>query len=86
MIVTGKSYGTTNLVVLDGAGAIVSQSLINVVPSRTDPTVLVQRGLERETYSCNPNCQPSVRLGDSDKYFGDTGKQVEQYRNLSAGK
>ena len=31
----------------------------------SDAVVVVQRGLERQSYSCTPNCQPSVILGDA---------------------
>ena len=47
MVVTGKSYGVTNLIALDGAGALLSESLISV-QATSESVVTVQRGLERE--------------------------------------
>jgi len=35
MVITGKSFGTTNLIVLDGSGAQVGESMITVVPRMT---------------------------------------------------
>ena len=34
--------------------------------------VVVYKGIERETYSCAPNCERRITLGDSLTYFTDT--------------
>ena len=85
MVVTGKSYGVTNLIALDGAGILLSESLISV-QAPTESLVTVQRGLERESYSCTPNCQPSLLLGDANKYFGEVGGQATQRNGLATGR
>ncbi|MBC8093522.1 MAG: pilus assembly protein N-terminal domain-containing protein, partial [Pseudonocardia sp.] len=59
VVVTGKSYGVTNLIALDGAGNLLAESQLKVQAPR-ESVVTVQRGLERESYSCTPNCQPSL--------------------------
>jgi len=82
MVVTGKSYGVTNLIALDGAGALLSESLISV-QATSEAVVTVQRGLERESYSCTPSCQPSLLLGDATKYFGEVGGQATQRNTLA---
>src|SRR5215208_5977778 len=82
MVVTGKSYGVTNLIALDGAGALLSESLISV-QAPSESVVTVQRGLERESYSCTPSCQPSLLLGDATKYFGEVGGQATQRNTLA---
>jgi hypothetical protein len=74
MIVTGKSYGVTNLIALDATGALLAESSIRV-GAATDSILTVQRGLERESYSCTPNCQPSAQLGDSKNFFDGTNGQ-----------
>jgi Flp pilus assembly secretin CpaC len=82
VIVTGKSYGVTNLIALDGAGALLAESMIRVL-APNEAVVTVQRGLERESYSCTPNCQPSLLLGDSNKYFSEVGGQAGQRNSLA---
>ena len=47
VVVTGKSYGVTNLIALDAAGAMLAESLVSV-QAATESVVVVQRGLERE--------------------------------------
>lgn len=68
MVVTGKGYGTTNLIVMDRSGETLEERSI-VVEGPTDKLVTVFRGLERETYSCTPVCQRRVTLGDGPNYF-----------------
>ncbi|KAA2234990.1 pilus assembly protein N-terminal domain-containing protein [Salinarimonas soli] len=82
LILTGKSYGVTNLIALDNAGTMLAESMISV-QAPVDSVVVVQRGLERESYSCTPNCQPSILLGDSGRYFSETAGQA-QARNSTA--
>jgi len=77
VVVTGKSYGITNVIALDGGGTLLAESFISV-QAATESVVVVQRGLERESYSCTPNCQPSILLGDSSKYFSEVGGQAGQ--------
>ncbi|RXT43697.1 hypothetical protein B6S44_27980 [Bosea sp. Tri-44] len=75
MVVTGKSYGVTNLIALDATGALLAESSVRV-GAASDSILTVQRGLERESYSCTPDCQPSAQLGDSQRYFSEVGGQA----------
>ena len=45
--------------------------------------VTVQRGLDRESYSCTPSCQPSILLGDAAKHFGEVSGQAGQRSDLA---
>ncbi len=84
MVVTGKSFGTTNLIALDAAGGLLAESLVRV-RAASDSILTVQRGLERESYSCTPTCQPTVQLGDGKEYFGAVGGQASQRNALATG-
>jgi Flp pilus assembly secretin CpaC len=74
MVVTGKGFGETNLIALDAQGNVLDEKTIRVVP--TGSVLVVQRGMERESYSCAPQCMPTVQLGDSNKVFGDASGQL----------
>jgi Flp pilus assembly secretin CpaC len=78
MVVTGKGFGETNLIALDAQGNVLDEKTVRVVP--TTSTLIVQRGMERESYSCAPNCMPTVQLGDG-KVFTDASSQISA-RNL----
>jgi Flp pilus assembly secretin CpaC len=82
VVVTGKSYGVTNMIALDGSGTMLAESLVSV-QAATESVVVVQRGLDRESYSCTPNCQPSILLGDATKYFSEVGAQAGQRNSLA---
>lgn len=84
LVLTGKSFGSTNLIALDNGGAMIAETTIRVEASR-DSTITVQRGLDRESLSCTPSCQPSVQLGDSASYFGTTSGQADARRKLATG-
>lgn len=71
VVVTGKGYGSTNIIMLDRAGTVLMERAI-VVRGPSEQTVSVYRGMERETYSCTPNCERRVTLGDSAAYFTAT--------------
>lgn len=82
LVVTGKSYGVTNLIALDNTGTMLAETRISV--QRPDQSVvIVQRGFERESYSCTPECMPSLLLGDAQKYFGEVGSQATQRNGLA---
>lgn len=82
MIVTGKSFGVTNLIALDAGGALLAESLVQV-GTAADTTLVVQRGMERESYSCTPACQPAIQLGDAQRYFNEASGQARA-RNAQA--
>jgi len=63
LILTGKSYGETNLIVLDSAGNPVADTMISVVQADAD-TITVYMGSARTTLSCQPVCQQTITLGD----------------------
>ncbi len=78
VVVTGKSFGVTNVLALDNAGAQLVDAIVRV-SAPTEATLTVQRGMDRQTYSCTPVCQPSIALGDSGSYFSETKGQAEQH-------
>lgn len=85
MVLTGKSFGETNMIALNDKGEMISESWLRVRAANRGSHVTVFRGGEPETYSCAPDCNPTVTLGDSDKFFGRTGGQVGARNGFSQG-
>ena len=85
LVLTGKSFGRTNLIALDGGGALLAELTVSV-RAPEDAVITVQRGLDRESYSCTPHCQPSMLLGDTAKYFDQVGAQTDARNKLAGGK
>jgi Flp pilus assembly secretin CpaC len=77
MVITGKGFGETNFIALDGDGAPVAQSEIRVISGTN--ALIVQRGMDRQSYTCAPRCQPTARLGDDAGYFNDVAGQISAH-------
>jgi hypothetical protein len=82
LVVTGKGYGSTNLLAMDRSGKIVVNTTIQVVGPAGGDLIVVYKGAARESYSCSPECAPRATLGDENKYFtetlGQTGVRASQ--------
>jgi Flp pilus assembly secretin CpaC len=77
MVVTGKGFGVTNLIALDRSGAVLMERSIVVSGPRGADTVQIYRGVQRETWSCTPNCERRITLGDSADYFAAIAGQAD---------
>jgi hypothetical protein len=84
MVITGKSYGMTNLVVLDRAGTVLMEKTIEV-EGPVGQLVVLYRGIERETYSCTPDCERRITLGDSNTYFEANISQTGSRSGMAQG-
>ena len=84
MVVTAKSYGVTNLVALDRSGNKLMEHPVQVL-APADNIVVVYRGVERESYTCIPNCQRRITLGDTTSYFNTTLTQTGTLNFLAQG-
>lgn len=56
IVLTGRSFGTTNLVLLDSTGNAILDERVMVSIDEGN-TVRVYRQTERSVYSCTPNCE-----------------------------
>ncbi len=83
LVLTGKSYGQTNLIVLDNMGNPVADTMITVVQAQTD-LVTVYLGTARTTLACAPTCQPTVMLGDDFAFTQDTFNSSTLIGNAAA--
>ena len=83
MVITGKSFGVTNLIALDASGALIAESNVSVQPPVAG-MVVVQRGLDRESYSCTPVCAPALVPGDGQSFFGNVNTQTTSRNTLAA--
>jgi hypothetical protein len=84
VVVTGKGYGSTNLIALDRAGVVLMERDIQV-RGPNGSTIFVYRGVERESYSCTPNCERRITLGDSPGFFTATIGQTNIRDSQASG-
>lgn len=71
LVLTGKSYGQTNLIVLDQVGNPIADTLVEVIQAQSD-TVTIYQGQARTTLACAPDCQPTIMIGDDIGYTSTT--------------
>jgi hypothetical protein len=81
-VVTGKGYGMTNIVAMDRSGAVLMERNVQVEGPRGN-VVFVYKGVDRETYSCTPKCEPRPTLGDAPAFFNPTLTEIGT-RNAAA--
>lgn len=81
VVVTGKGFGETNMIFLDKTGTAVEESTVTVVAGTSQITV--QRGIARESYSCQPRCEPTVALGDDQVFSGGNSAQITSRNALA---
>lgn len=60
IVLTGKSYGTTNLVILDAEGQAIIDELVLVSVDEAN-TLRIYKQTERSVYSCAPSCEQHVK-------------------------
>lgn len=84
LVLTGRSYGITNLVVLDGDGSSILDEEV-AVRSFEKGTVRVYRQAERTTLACQPTCEPMVTIGDTQGAFSAAAEQFNTRQAISAG-
>jgi len=84
LVVTGKSFGITNLIVLDDGGAVIVNRKL-VVQGDDQKFVNLQKGSVRQSYNCTPTCQAALVVGDNATFGDQVGKAIQQKAAVSAG-
>ncbi len=84
LFVTGKSYGTTNLLVFDKTGRQIYSSDVMVTTNSTN-LVTINRAGQSFTYDCAPNCKAVLSIGDQPDHFSALIDQQLQSQALTDG-
>jgi Flp pilus assembly secretin CpaC len=81
-ILTGKAYGTTNIIILDAHGETILNEPV-VVKAPEEDIVTVQRGPDRESLACTPLCERTVKMGDAQANFDAATNQASTRTGLA---
>jgi Flp pilus assembly secretin CpaC len=76
LILTGRSYGTTNLIVLDADGQPIADELVTVQAVEQSVVTVFKRSA-RQTFSCAPLCEPTLNVGDELTGFQTINEQLQ---------
>ncbi len=83
LIITGKTFGVTNMIIMDKNDKIIlSQRLM--VKSDDQKVVSLQRGISTTTFACMPKCEPMLKVGDEPNHFSEVAKAGQQKMKISS--
>ncbi|NDW04405.1 pilus assembly protein N-terminal domain-containing protein [Jiella pacifica] len=81
LVLTGKSSGITNVVILGEDGEAFIDEQVSV-QTFEENTVRVYRQASRSTYACTPKCVPTVTVGDDMSSFSAVVQQQTQRQSI----
>jgi hypothetical protein len=84
ILITGKAFGTTNLVVLDRAGKEIWANTL-AVSLNDDSELTIVRAGGTNTYSCIDKCRPTPMVGDQPEYFSQVMTTVTGKASTAKG-
>lgn len=84
LVVTGKTFGITNVIALDADRNVIQDQ--RVLVERDERRVVnLHKGSSRQTFSCTPNCEPNLTIGDDIEFFTEVAKANQEKTRFSSG-
>lgn len=84
LVITGKSFGITNIIALDADKNIIQDQRI-VVQRDQAKIVNVTKGGSRQSYNCSTQCNPTITVGDDALYLKRVADSSKLKISLSQG-
>ena len=82
LVVTGKTFGVTNIIALDAEKNVIQDQ--RVIVQRDDSRVVnLHKGSQRQSYTCSPNCTPTITIGDENGFFEQVAKHARTKTSFS---
>ena len=85
LVLTGKTAGTTNLIILDNSGAEVMNAIVRVSSDVRELTTVFY-GASRQSFSCAPVCEQVISVGDNKDEFETATSQINTRKEFLLGK
>lgn len=83
LVVTGKTFGVTNIIALDKQGNVIQDQ--RVIVQRDDLRMVnLMKGSQRQSFTCAPNCTPTVTIGDDKDFFQMIAEHSQKKTQFSA--
>lgn len=74
LVVTGKTFGVTNVIALDSERNVIQDQRV-IVERDLQGVVNLHKGTARYTLACAPTCQTTLTVGDDAGHFDIVKKQ-----------
>ena len=84
ILLVGRRYGATNVLVFDADGSQLASLLVNVV-DKSPRMVTVNRGATQRSYNCAPECRPVLRIGDEHAHAKEISEQTIAKQGIATG-
>jgi Flp pilus assembly secretin CpaC len=84
LVVTGKTFGVTNIIALDKQGNVIQDQRV-IVQRDNARMVNLHKGSQRQSFTCAPECTPTVTIGDDTEYFAMIAGHAQKKTSFSAG-
>ena len=82
MVITGKTFGVTNVIALDSDRNVIQDQRV-VVQRDEQRMVNLHKGAARQSFTCTPACQPTITIGDDPTYFDLIAKHAASKTKFS---
>lgn len=82
LVVTGKTFGITNVIALDQQRNVIQDQRI-IVQRDEARVVNLHKGSQRQSFTCSPNCTPTITIGDDSDYFETISKHAKDKMKFS---
>jgi len=82
VFVHGRSFGSTNLIVLDKQGSQIANLGVTVMQGGNS-NLTVFRGGGKYSYVCEPNCQVALQIGDKADFYDAIESQTTKKIGLA---
>ncbi len=82
IVVHGRNFGQTNILVLDEDGNSLADIEVTIVKG-PDRNISVYRAGLKASYACAPTCESTLQVGDSEKYFTSVRKSIGTKMDLA---
>lgn len=84
LVVTGKSFGVTNIIALDRGRNVIQDQRVIVQRDNTR-VVNLHRGSQRRSLTCAPVCSPTITIGDDQEYFDRISRHAKDKSGFAKG-
>ncbi len=80
-----RSYGSTNVIIMDEAGNELASYDVTVQTGGGDNVFVFKAGAIKQTYLCAPDCESILHVGDEKDYFKELASQQKSKVSIALG-
>lgn len=84
IVVHGRHFGTTNVLILDSGGNELGNFELQVVRDSSHNVTVYKAG-SAFSYSCTPACEGALQVGDNSAHYDSINSGISQKLQLSSG-